>query len=205
MLSQLGDDLFGVISLTTLNLSDNLLTTLPPAVSALSNLRTLLLPYNRLASLPDVSTLTALTELDVGHNSTLDVAAMNTGFFSALDNCYSIDSRAAPPCARLLMLRTDMHSLGLSSLSLPQFPIDLCASLPQLTSLNLSHNLLRQLPPEIEQLMNQQLAVLDLSFNALESLPDAFHEAYFLNSFRCFAHAGCWLLLAFYSETNDCH
>jgi Leucine-rich repeat (LRR) protein len=63
-------------------------------------------------------------------------------------------------------------------LALPQFPIDLCASLPQLTSLNLSHNLLRQLPPEIEQLMNQQLAVLDLSFNALESLPDAFHEAY---------------------------
>jgi hypothetical protein len=55
--------------LTTINLSGNAITRIPPSVQNLQGLQQLLLARNQLESLPaEVGSLAALTELDVGRN-----------------------------------------------------------------------------------------------------------------------------------------
>jgi len=54
------------------------------------------------------------------------------------------------------------------------FPDEICSSLPQLKTLNLSHNHLTQLPKSIGQL--SALSQLNLSHNHLTSLPESFGQ-----------------------------
>ncbi len=129
---------------TTLDLSENQLTTLPPELAQLANLQNLDLSRNQLTTLPpQLAQLTNLQKLDLWGNELTTLP---------------------PELAQL----TNLQNLDLWGNELTTLPPEL-AQLTNLQSLDLSHNQLTTLPPEIAQLANLQK--LDLMGNQLTTLP----------------------------------
>ncbi|WP_084227301.1 COR domain-containing protein [Nostoc sp. KVJ20] len=129
---------------TQLHLSGKGLTTLPPEIGQLTNLRSLHLIGNQLSSLPtEIFQLTNLQFLNLSSNQL---------------------SSLPPEIGQL----TNLQSLYLSINQLSSLPPEI-GQLTKLQTLYLSSNQLSSLPPEIVQLTNLQ--TLHLDSNQLSSLP----------------------------------
>jgi internalin A len=128
-----------------LDLSELGLTTVPNAITQLTNLHALDLNYNRLTSLPDA--ITQLTNLQTLNLSANELTALPNAI-TYLTNLQTLNLR-----------RNQLTSLS-----------EVIAYLSSLQVLNLSFNQLMTVPEVIAQLTNLQ--VLDLSNNQLMSLPD---------------------------------
>ena len=127
-----------------LDLSGNNLTSLPPEITKLTNITSLILWNNNFASLPpNITKLTNLTLLDLSGN-----------------NLTSLPSE--------ITKLTNLTLLDLSGNNLTSLPSEI-TKLTNLTSLYLPGNNLTSLPPDITKLTN--LTLLDLSGNNLTSLP----------------------------------
>ncbi|MEH1800375.1 MAG: COR domain-containing protein [Nostoc sp.] len=134
---------------TKLDLSGKSLTTLPPEIGQLTNLRSLNLNNNQLSSLPaQFGQLTNLRLLDLNNNRL---------------------SSLPPEFGQL----TNLQSLYLSSNQLSSLPAEF-GQLTNLQSLHLRRNQLSSLPPEFGQLTNLQS--LDLRRNQLSNLPEEFGQ-----------------------------
>jgi Leucine-rich repeat (LRR) protein len=130
-------------NLRLLDLSQNLLTTLPPEIGQLTQLEVLILRGNALRQLPpEVGQMRHLQRLDLERNQLQALP-------EALQYCEAL------------------RELRLSHNIFEAWPGE--AIPPQLESLLLSRNMLRELPESIRHL--QQLSYLDISDNRLQQLP----------------------------------
>ncbi|XP_018557393.1 LOW QUALITY PROTEIN: leucine-rich repeat-containing protein 40 [Lates calcarifer] len=149
LLTQLSDDIRLLPGLTTLDLHDNQLSSLPSALGELQELQQLRLSHNQLTSLPvEVCTLQNLRSLTVQQNL-LESLPEELG---QLQNLTELD---------------------LSSNHLKGLPSSL-GCLTCLQKLNLSHNNLSCLPDSLAQLTNVKL--LDCSKNQLTNIPASLSE-----------------------------
>ncbi|WP_414545432.1 COR domain-containing protein [Nostoc sp. CCY0012] len=152
---------------TKLNLYDKGLTTLPPEIGQLTNLRSLDLSGNQLSSLPpEIVQLINLQALDLrGHQMrSLPPEIVQLVNLRSLYLSFNQLSSLPKEIGQLINLR----SLDLSSNQLRSLPKEI-GQLTNLRSLDLRGNQLRSLPAEIVQLTNLQS--LHLSGNKLSSLP----------------------------------
>ncbi|XP_028258823.1 leucine-rich repeat-containing protein 40 [Parambassis ranga] len=148
-ITQLSDDIRLLPSLTTLDLHDNLLSSLPSALAELKELQQLHLSHNQLSSLPEeVCTLGNLCSLTLQQN-----------LLESLPE-------------ELGQLR-NLTELDLSNNRLKSLPCSL-GCLTHLRKINLCHNKLSCLPDSIAQLTNVEL--LDCSNNQLTDIPSSLSQ-----------------------------
>ncbi|XP_065175003.1 leucine-rich repeat-containing protein 58-like [Sycon ciliatum] len=157
-------------SLTSLNLSNNRLRSIPSEISNLFNLEELFLQYNLLEELPDsVCSLVGLAELDC-KNNLLKRLPESIGNLEQLIilNTTNNALRAIPESIRHLTL---LEELCLHANNITELPDGFC-ELTSLLSLYIGNNRLHRLPREFGSL--RQLNELDLSDNELAFLPESF-------------------------------
>ncbi|MDZ8109997.1 MAG: COR domain-containing protein [Nostoc sp. DedQUE12a] len=152
---------------TTLDLSNNQLSSLPPEICQLSSLKTLDLSNNQLSSLPpEICQLSSLETLDLNNNQ-LSSLPPEICQLSSLTELYLDNNQLSslpPEFSQLSSLtRLDLDNNQLSSL-----PPEIC-QLSSLETLYLQDNQLSSLPPEICQLSS--LTLLYLDNNPLTSPP----------------------------------
>ncbi|KAG7386966.1 hypothetical protein PHYPSEUDO_014950 [Phytophthora pseudosyringae] len=142
-LKQLPPALLALSALRTLDVSGNRLDALPPQLGGLAALKTLKVSSNVLATLPDLSSLTALATLVLDGNVLEDLP------------------HPLPPNVTKLSLRGNRLS------TLPRSVLNL----GKLQELDLSENALETLPANLGEL--QQLQELNVDGNRLTELPAA--------------------------------
>ncbi|KAJ0065563.1 hypothetical protein NL108_013459, partial [Boleophthalmus pectinirostris] len=143
-LTALSEELRLLPALTTLDLHDNKLQSLPRAIGELQDLRQLRLSHNQLSAVPlELFSLTLLSSLTLQHNLL----------------------ESLPPELGLL---TSLIQLDLSRNRLQELPCSL-GDLRHLQKLNLEHNQLGSLPDSVGRLSS--LRLLDCSGNQLTTLP----------------------------------
>lgn len=169
-------------ALTSLGIASSSLTELPAAVKGLVNLKTLILTTNKLADLPDLSTLTSLESLTITNNSfTVIPASLGklTGL-KTLDMSYNAMLTSTSPDLDLSGL-TQLSTVKLNNSALEEFPTALCG-LSALTFLDLSYNNIRKIEGPTEKLT--KLTTLNLLRNQLDEFPAAVKNISSLTSLR---------------------
>ncbi|UJB68592.1 leucine-rich repeat domain-containing protein [Acaryochloris sp. 'Moss Beach'] len=163
--------------LTELDLSGNGLTTLPPEIGKLTQLKSLILGKwdakelrwlgNSLSELPaEIVQLTNLQQLYLSENSLSELPAEIVQLTN-LQQLYLSENSLSELPAEIVQL-TNLQQLYLSENSLSELPAEI-VQLTNLQQLYLSENSLSELPAEIVQLTNLQQ--LYLSENSLSELP----------------------------------
>jgi internalin A len=154
-------------NLTSLDLSENQLASLPPEIARLTNLTFLVLSYNRLAALPpEITKLTTLMSLDLGYNQLKDLPQEITRLTNL--TVLALRNNQLTGLPQEITRLTNLTYLDLSINQLTDLPQEI-TRLTNLTSLDLSGNQLTGLPQEITGLTN--LTRLVLSVNQLTGLP----------------------------------
>ena len=153
--------------LTSLDLANLNLSSLPPIFAHLTQLKELTLYYNQLTSLPaEIGQLTQLEELDLSSNQ-LTFLPAEIGQLTQLQRLSLSLNRLTFLPAEIGQL-TQLQRLSLSLNRLTSLPVEI-GQLTELRGLDLHCNKLSSLPTEIGQLI--QLLQLDLIANQLTSLP----------------------------------
>ena len=150
-----------------LDLRGRRLTSLPPEIGELADLKMIQLAGNRLTRLPpEIGALTNLRQLNVDDNQ-LTALPPEIGQLANLDTLWASGNQLAslPPVIGEL---ANLRKLWMSHNRLTSLPPEI-GSLTMLETMELSRNQLTWLPPEIGQLANLQ--TLRLSGNQLTSLP----------------------------------
>ncbi|XP_045915029.1 leucine-rich repeat-containing protein 69 isoform X2 [Micropterus dolomieu] len=152
---------------TSLNLNSKKLKDVPGCVSRLSNLSVLLLNNNSISALPaELLSLQRLVKLNLGNNALKEVPAV-LGHLESLKKLY------------------------LFSNQITVVPPDVIDGLHNLVVLNLNHNQIQRLPPEIKSLRRlQHLSVLD---NQLEEVPAELGHLTMLSELNLTSNNLSWL------------
>ncbi|WP_080502633.1 leucine-rich repeat domain-containing protein [Neochlamydia sp. EPS4] len=154
-------------NLTSLNLSNEGLTYLPPEIGQLSQLQTLDLRGNQLTALPtEIGQLSQLQRLDLSQNQLTSLPA-EIGQLSQLRALHLNQNKLTALPAEIWQL-PELQTLYLHQNQLTALPAEI-GQLSQLQGLYLTQNQLTSLPAEIGQL--SQLLWLFLNQNQLTSLP----------------------------------
>ena len=152
---------------TSLSLSYNQLTQIPPEISQLQQLQNLYLYHNQITQIPpEIGQLQHLQELSLFDNQLTQIPP-EIGQLQQLHYLYLHNNQLTqipPEIGQLQQLRI----LYLFNNQLTQIPPEI-GQLQKLQHLFLDNNQLTQIPPEIGQL--QQLLNLNLSYNQLTQIP----------------------------------
>ncbi len=169
---QIPDEIGLLINLQLLDLSSNILETLPVAIQRLKKLELLDVSKNELQSLPEeIGVLARLQRLDLSNNS---LNALPNGF-CRLKNIQRLglsNNHLSKLPANFYELK-NLQRLDLKGNRLKQVGEELTA-LSNLQRLGLGDNILKELPEDIAQLSSLQR--LYLGGNQLQKLPDAFAD-----------------------------
>uniref|UniRef100_A0A3P8T4N4 Leucine rich repeat containing 69 n=1 Tax=Amphiprion percula TaxID=161767 RepID=A0A3P8T4N4_AMPPE len=156
---------------TSLNLSSQRIKDVPKCVSRLTKLSVLLLNNNSISRLPaELLSLRQLAELNLGNNDLEEVPAV-LGHLDALKKLYLFSNQitVVPPEVIGGFWLFCMINAKLEVFSAVEADIRVSGGLENLVVLNLNHNHIQRLPPEIKSLTKlQHLSVLD---NKLEEVP----------------------------------
>jgi len=171
-LTSLPPEIAELKNLTELDISSNQLSSLPPEIKELKNLTTLIISGNQLSSLPpEISELKNLTILDISGNQLISLPPEITELKNLTQlNIRSNQLSSLPPEIKELK---NLTQLNIRSNQLSSLPPEI-SELKNLTQLNISDNQLTSLPPEIAELKN--LTILDISGNQLTPLPSEITE-----------------------------
>lgn len=209
-LAALPDAIGSLRRLEILELKDNRLINVPESTGSLQSLQQLGLSSNQLKHLPEeLGALSRLSRFDLDNNPNLVTLAM---FFRRLSSLRVFSANACglvhfetleflveSPVRALQLsnnalldfpvhfarstMKHTLEELVLHSNSLVQFPLEVARCCVELRTLDVSSNKLRSIPPEIGRLEN--LEVLVLSRNELETLPDELTLLAQLRDFKC--------------------
>jgi Leucine-rich repeat (LRR) protein/GTPase SAR1 family protein len=166
-LTTLPPEIIPLTNLRELDLRDNQLTELPPEIGQLTNLRKLNLGENQLTELPpEIGQLTNLRELRIGENQLTELPPE----IAQLTNLRKLNLgenqlTELPP---EIILLANLRELNLDGNQLTELRPEI-AQLTKLRELNVGGNQLTTLPPEITQLT--KLRELNLDGNQLTTLP----------------------------------
>ena len=186
MPTDVGDKL---TQLTSLSLSNNELTTIPPNIENLKSLKELNLLKNKLTYLPEtLCNLTSLTMLELSNNR-LRSLPENIGKLQKLPRLTVEHNRLQELPDSLCNL--NCKALRLAHNELERLPDGLCNS-TTLVQLTLDHNKLTRLPAAIGQIPT--LKVLTACANKLRVIPDSVVDMK--------AIEWLWLGKAFYFESH---
>lgn len=152
----------------TLDLSNCLLTTLPPVIWELTGLTTLAIRNNKLTSIEGVGKLTRLKKL-IAERNLIETIPAEIGMLVQLEQfrIYENKLSAIPPQIGALV---NLRELIINGNQLQEVPPQI-GSLRKLTSLNVSDNQIRSLPDSLVELVG--LRMIRASSNRLTSLPAA--------------------------------
>lgn len=166
-LTALPPEIGSLVHLKALNLSFNELNALPLEISHLVSLNALNLSGNQLERLPlGITMIPNLYELDLSYNDLKDLPSEIGRLFAlSMLNLSFTQIRTLPTDFSCLK---NLRVLDISYTQIRSLPI-VVTQLVHLTALDLSVNRLEKLPPEIGHLYN--LRTLDLHDNQLSSLP----------------------------------
>lgn len=159
-------NIFNMISLEFLDLKKNYLNMIPMEISYLQNLQSLILSENCLTELPEtISLLTALKTFECRKNKIRVcpslVNLVNLEILDFQENAL-VELPLLPKAEKLCVLLFDFNQI--TSLN-----IDNLSSLPQLTTLSIRDNKIKELPERINMLSN--LVQLNIENNDLSDLP----------------------------------
>ncbi|ELU02905.1 hypothetical protein CAPTEDRAFT_191186 [Capitella teleta] len=155
--------------LTSLNLSSNKLTELPPEVGCLVGLKYLYLRGNQLTTLPhSLCHLNNLQALDVQHN-------LFDEFPSCLPHmeglqCLRIDSNSLTSIPAVIKSLYNLREFSIAFNQISHIPEEI-SQLRNLQVLLLSHNMLTHVPSNLGSL--KHLVKLDVSYNKIFTLPSS--------------------------------
>lgn len=160
----LPQELFDLVGLNFLNISDTCLEALPQDISKLSNLQSLLLHSNKLTVIPSsINKLTKLKLLDVSRNQISKIEAD----INALSNLVTLNLSANKLDSFPSLDQEKLTVLDVSHNDLRDFP-DICNA-PHISELRLNANSIGNIPHSIAQLGG--LKCLDLSDNKIAEVP----------------------------------
>jgi leucine-rich repeat protein SHOC2 len=182
----------------TLSLECNQLTSLPNNMNILSSLRDLRLQYNMIEGLPrSINQNLNLTSVDLSINQ-LNSLPSSFDLLTSL-KCLAVSHNKLIHLNRNVL--KSMNALELLDLSFNflEAVVDI-GLVNRLTSLNLSNNLISQIPNEIFSLSH--LITLDLSSNLLTSIPSSIGEIKSLVKLNCSYNPISALPLSFTKLTN---
>jgi Leucine-rich repeat (LRR) protein len=166
-LTSVPEQISGLIKLRNLQLQNNLLAALPSGIGNLANLESLELKNNQLASLPpEIGELVNLLELPLQSNN-LNGLPAEIGKLANLHYLWAEDNQLMSLPLQIGQL-TNLRSLTLHANQLRALPGEI-GNLRKLTRLTLNRNRLTKLPSEIGDLSNLQ--ELELGNNELQALP----------------------------------
>ncbi|XP_061834441.1 leucine-rich repeat-containing protein 40 [Nerophis lumbriciformis] len=181
-LTSLSEDIGLLPALTTLDLHDNRLQTLPSALGQLQELQQLQLSHNQLTSLPlEVFSLKSLRSLTLQQNQ-LEVLPEELGQLEALTEL-DVSNNQLEELPSSLGRLCCLQKLNLSRNKLACLPHSL-ARLTNVKLLDCSNNMLSDIPPSLSQML--ALEQLYLRHNKLHFLPQlpapALQELYLGNN-----------------------
>lgn len=167
MFSSVPEGVLKAIKLASLSMNGNDITELPPELAGLKHLTALSISGNQLSAFPDVLLGLELETLNISDNPVGSLPD-NISDMAALKslNAAECGLKALPD---KFFGMTKLRKLNLSYNQFSALPRDI-ANFDSLESLNISGNSLTSLPPEISKL--HKLKVLSANDNLLESLPD---------------------------------
>jgi hypothetical protein len=166
-LTSLPPEIAQLSNLRNLELSHNNLTALPPEITQLCNLKTLVFNGNSLRQLPPgIGELINLTELSLASNG-LSMFPSEIGQLTNL-TVLNLNHNRLTLLPSVIGRLTNLANLHLYRNELDVLPPEI-RHLIKLTKLDLSHNHLSELPTEIGRLTN--LRWLELNGNQLTALP----------------------------------
>ena len=148
-----------------LEIADRALTALPPQLSRLSDLVTLIVSRNGLTSLPDeLATLTKLRNLEAADNQLAELPSgcEKLAALQVVDDSNNKLTSLAP-----LSSLTELVAVNAGNNQLTELPL-LWEKLEHMRTLAAPHNAIKVFPPGIGQL--QMLETLDLAENAVEQV-----------------------------------
>lgn len=158
---------FAMTDLHVLDVSDNELKEVSPAIARLKSLKRLGIGGNQLTQIPDaIGELQDLVWLDFTHNRVSHVSERIVQLHNLMSLGASDCHLTSFPLSFCML--TNLRKLGVFNNTIAALPKEI-GSLRLLTKLDLSGNALRRLPDEIGKL--KQLTWLNLSSNAVEELP----------------------------------
>jgi Leucine-rich repeat (LRR) protein len=167
---QQGSDINLAINVTTLNLNDNQLTTLPDSIGNLTNLEKLILDNNQLTTLPNsIGNLTNLETLFLDNNQLTTTLPDSIENLTNLEDLY-LDNNQLTILPDSIGNLTNLETLDLKHNQLTILP-DSIGNLTNLEFLYLNHNQLTILPDSIGNLTNLKFLYLDN--NQLTTLPNS--------------------------------
>lgn len=166
-LSTFNSEIGLLTSLITLRLYNNHITSIPPEIAQLKNLKAFFIDGNPLTSFPaEIFTLTGLDILNVG-NSNLTTIPSEIGQLTKLRGLNISDNQLTSLPAEIFKL-TDLEELSMDNNNLTSLPSEI-GQLTKLSSFALYNNQLTSLPTTIGLLT--ALTYLNISDNQLTSLP----------------------------------
>ena len=166
-LTSLPPEIWLLRELRELDLKNNQLTVLPAGIGQLTRLESLWLSNNRLAELPtEIEQLTNLKRLDL-HGNQLASLPATIGNLRSLEKLHLGNNQITSFPSEIWLLR-ELRELSFLSNQLASLPSSI-GNLISLEYLYLSNNRLTSLPESIKNLTN--LHYLDLSINQITSFP----------------------------------
>ena len=172
------ENIYNLVNLELLDLTDNSIEDIPPEISNLTCLETLNLLYNGITEIiPEMCNLKSLSSLYFGYNGITIIPREICNLTSLTelllnDNCIT----DFPP--ELCQL-ANLSVLCLNNNTITKIPHEL-SQLTNLTELHLNNNNIEELPSELFQLTN--LSVLELTNNNIKNIVAADNICKFLSN-----------------------
>ncbi|CAL8297011.1 unnamed protein product [Lota lota] len=152
----------------SLDLSCKEIANVPTSVSAIQNLSVLRLKNNLIKALPDeLTALQNLTELHLGNNAFEEIPSV-LGHIESLKKLYLFGNQIKAVSPQVFGGLPNLVVLNLNHNQIQNLPPEI-KSLAKLELLSVTDNQLEDIPPELGQLSN--LVELNLTRNKLSSLP----------------------------------
>ena len=160
------ENIYNLVNLELLDLTDNYIQNIPPEISNLTSLETLNLRLNCLTEIiPEMCNLISLSSLYLGENGITNIPREICNLANLTE--LLLNNNFITEIPRELFQLTNLNLLALHNNTITKIPPGLC-QLTNLRELYLSNNNIEEIPSELFQLTN--ISVLELTNNNIKNI-----------------------------------